>query len=1475
MASSTGNQWDGPQTSTPDDGPDGSHAHGADGFVDFDEYIDIQLRTASSTIKSTDVMTALVGAGTLLTAYLLAFIILDQWLIPGGFSSTWRLLLLSLMLVGVVGWVGWKVIWPWRRRVNGLYSASTIERASPGFKGSLVNLVDLLRADREIPPEIHRSLERRAAVALRHVDVRETIDRRALLRLSMALFAVVVLFCGYWIFSPKNPASSLWRAIAPASDTSVATRTKIDSVRPGDVDVVARSQVDVIADVRGQLPPQAALYYTTADHKFVDERIDARPTAEGSREFHFVINGDNGAGILQDMTYRIAAGDDSTRDYKIHVIQPPAAAIDSIHLDYPDYTRLGSTVQTTGAIDAIEGTRVTLRATANMPLRSASLQFFDDDAASKRAEEIPVHIENGNKLLAQWPLQFRSDGTYAHFYRIFCTSVGGEIERAPTMYAVEIHPDRPPEIVLIDPKTDLDLPANAELPLLIEARDPDFLLTYINLKIQKDGAAVLPEPVYDGFEHPEQHVKKTYKWSLKQFQLRPKETITYWLEAQDNRKPIPNTTSTPRLKIHIIDPVPESQVKKDFLMAEKKQEQEAKHTDDSNGLKSDQDRVDDSSKPRAQDREKRQKEQKANQAKDEKQNEDLKDVKQQNEDQNQDQKNKSGQQGNEGEGDSKGAGGEKGQKGGQGNAEGGQQGQSQKPNPDDPSSDPKSLQTMHDHFQKEDEQKNKGGNGSDSKPQDGNNDSKSGDKDKKSGADKGDQKGSESGSESKAGNQSQDKRDNQSGQGAKPEAGSQSNRQDEKNQQQGTNRDSKDQNGAKPEGAKSDADKERQPREGNAGQKGDNKAAGGGDQNKPDAKANSQDGKNPEQPGATQQQPGEKQSANNQSKGMQQGAEQRDKKADQQGRQNQPGDKQSDEKSGDKQNGENQPGQKPQAGQKEPPRKEAGQKPDEGQGSGQDQGQQSKPDDKSQKAAKEARGGDEKGQPSPGDQSSPDDKKQSRGRSSDSASQRDQNQTKPDASQNPSNGAKPGDQKDQSTQSGVKQDASDSKGGQDQAKDKQANSADPTQGAKPTGEQNRKDPTKGTDATGRNGERSPQQQQETGAKPHPGQPQDSPQNMKPHQPAPDEKADSKAPKRRPNTQDPEEQPKGIDQSTDKLHSKSMRDEQQSNSKGDEQSDVGKTGDTKRSFDKNSPLSQEGTDKEGAKEKTRREGPPSKKGQEQSSTDQSARPQASKEGGQPQPNQPPQPGEQSQDGKPQHGQPGQSSKPSESKPSESKPDREGQQSQKGQQGQSSKQGNDSHPQKGSDESGQSSQSPQAGDQPGGNKPSQGGQSPAAGMGKGKGNNNGGGGFNNGNGSGPGEGLATTEKDANLNYAREATNLVLNRLQGQLSRGQVDEKLLKELGWTKDEVRRFVERMRRQVQSEQGNSPADEARRLQYEETLRSLDLKHSAKSRSGKELKKATVIEFENRRSVPPPEYKELYENYNKSLSTSQPPPDTK
>ncbi len=250
----------------------------------------------------------------------------------------------------------------------------------------------------------------------------------------------------------------------------------------------------------------------------------------------------------------------------------------------------------------------------------------------------------------------------------------------------------------------------------------------------------------------------------------------------------------------------------------------------------------------------------------------------------------------------------------------------------------------------------------------------------------------------------------------------------------------------------------------------------------------------------------------------------------------------------------------------------------------------------------------------------------------------------------------------------------------------------------------------------------------------------------------DERDDKSKAKNRPaRSQDPEEIPKGVDKPTDKLHSKSARDEQQPNKQGDEQSDVGKDGDTKRTQDKNSRLSQDGTDKAGAKELTTKQDPAAKNGREQPADQASGQQQGKSDKA-------PKSGDAAKSGQPEKGgaaKPGQQPQNGKASP-DSQQQKDGQPAD-GQAKQSSQSG-----QKGEGKPGEPGSSPSKSDK-GGDKPSKGGSS-AAGMGNGKGTNNGGGGHNNGNGSGDGEGLVNTEKQANVDYARKATDLMLNRSAG---------------------------------------------------------------------------------------------------------------
>src|SRR5438105_4646586 len=121
-------------------------------YVDFDEFIDFHLAKTRANIKYTEIFTTLVTTATQFLGYLLVFVVLDQWIIDGGFGYGPRMIMLGLVLSAILATVIRKVVWPWLKNVNVLYAARIIERAEPELKSSLLNVVDLRDAGQPIPP---------------------------------------------------------------------------------------------------------------------------------------------------------------------------------------------------------------------------------------------------------------------------------------------------------------------------------------------------------------------------------------------------------------------------------------------------------------------------------------------------------------------------------------------------------------------------------------------------------------------------------------------------------------------------------------------------------------------------------------------------------------------------------------------------------------------------------------------------------------------------------------------------------------------------------------------------------------------------------------------------------------------------------------------------------------------------------------------------------------------------------------------------------------------------------------------------------------------------------------------------------------------------------------------------------------------------------------------------------------------------
>ncbi|MFH1303201.1 MAG: hypothetical protein ABIK07_19225, partial [Planctomycetota bacterium] len=129
-----------------------------------------------------------------------------------------------------------------------------------------------------------------------------------------------------------------------------------------------------------------------------------------------------------------------------------------------------------------------------------------------------------------------------------------------------------------------------------------------------------------------------------------------------------------------------------------------------------------------------------------------------------------------------------------------------------------------------------------------------------------------------------------------------------------------------------------------------------------------------------------------------------------------------------------------------------------------------------------------------------------------------------------------------------------------------------------------------------------------------------------------------------------------------------------------------------------------------------------------------------------------------------------------------------------------------------------------------------------------------------------------EDANLEYGKEAANLVLKRIKDELKRKEVDQELLNELGWTKEEMKQFSERLQKQLQIPDTNqqTPESLARKRQFEEMLKSLKPASSAARRERTSTRKQTNESLGPRRLPVPEEYREAYEAFTRGLAKKKP-----
>ncbi len=340
-----------------------------------------------------------------------------------------------------------------------------IEERWPGLNDRLASTIQFVRLDakddRHGSPALREATVRQAIEEASTIDFREVIEPRPVIR---ALAAAVGVVCAGASCSWSRRYSSriaLRRLFVPFGSTNWPRQTHL--VLDDGPDHPQGGSRRFVHACRSRFGP-ATRFRTRrkATYHFADGEEAGEPlrSIEGG-EFRGRIESVN-----QPFQFSVAAGDDSTsiRDIAVKVVPPPALKSLAIRLVAPEYTGVAPQVLAPGLTQfrALEGTRLELEGLANKPLAHAELRRADSPAGTSLGFD-----QSGPGSRRRWP----SGVTLASGLSLKDTE--GFQNREAVHYDVRGFRDEAPRVVIDEPKTDRDVPADATIPVRV-ILDDDF-----------------------------------------------------------------------------------------------------------------------------------------------------------------------------------------------------------------------------------------------------------------------------------------------------------------------------------------------------------------------------------------------------------------------------------------------------------------------------------------------------------------------------------------------------------------------------------------------------------------------------------------------------------------------------------------------------------------------------------------------------------------------------------------------------------------------------------------------------------------------------------------------------------------------------------------------------------------------------------------------------------------------------------------
>jgi collagen type III alpha len=379
-----------------------------------EEFVEKQIEQARHRIRTLDFFAAglFLAVGTLV--YLLAVLLVDRYVeLPRG--AGWAAG--ALYALGAAGYLYWALFRPSRRHINPFYAARKVEQTIPDAKNSVINYVDL-KDDESVPGSVKAAIGTKAARDLKQVDLHQAIQRKQVLWLAVAAGLLGV--------------GALVAAFLPPTRTSMTLLSPAE----GDVTVKQGEDVRIEVELRGRIPeknaPDAArvrLWYNPEDPGTYEER-PLEPVEGEKRKFGLTIPAKQ---VRNGFFYRVSAGKVATRDFEVKVRIVPQFMNWEVQYEFPDH--VGREPEKTGDPNLVGyyGTKVTITAHANRPIRSGVLEV------EGQTEAVTGQLVDG----VSEAIRFRFDLHRGGGYRVRFVTTEGAANENPQRFRITLLDPRP------------------------------------------------------------------------------------------------------------------------------------------------------------------------------------------------------------------------------------------------------------------------------------------------------------------------------------------------------------------------------------------------------------------------------------------------------------------------------------------------------------------------------------------------------------------------------------------------------------------------------------------------------------------------------------------------------------------------------------------------------------------------------------------------------------------------------------------------------------------------------------------------------------------------------------------------------------------------------------------------------------------------------------------------------------------------